>query len=34
MGIPISGAREIDKRWEAIKPILVDAAGRLLDDPR
>lgn len=31
MGIPVVGAREIDARWAAIKPILLDAASSLLD---
>jgi len=32
LAIPVSGRREIDARWNAIKPILSDAAGRLLDE--
>ncbi len=32
MGIPVAGADEIDARWRAIKPLLTDAAGRLLDE--
>lgn len=31
MGIPIAGPQEIDARWRSIKPLLIDAAGRLLD---
>jgi AcrR family transcriptional regulator len=29
--IPVSGRRSVNARWRAIKPILADAAGRLLD---
>jgi len=32
MGIPVAGAAEIDARWRSIKPLLIDAAGRLVDD--
>ena len=31
LAIPVSGRDEIDARWTAIKPILSDAAGLLLD---
>ncbi|WP_372789681.1 TetR/AcrR family transcriptional regulator [Paraconexibacter sp.] len=31
MAIPVSGQATVDARWAAIKPILADAAGRLLD---
>jgi AcrR family transcriptional regulator len=29
--IPVSGPRTVNARWRAIKPILAEAAGRLLD---
>lgn len=32
MAIPIAGQRNVDARWTAIRPILLEAAGRLLDD--
>jgi AcrR family transcriptional regulator len=32
MAIPISGREVVDARWELIKPVLVEAAGRLLDE--
>jgi hypothetical protein len=31
--IPVAGRKAVETRWKAIKPILVDAAGRLLDAP-
>lgn len=31
MGIPVAGAQEIDARWRSIKPLLIEAAGRMLD---
>lgn len=31
MAIPVSGAKEIDARWSAIKPLIADSVGRLLD---
>ncbi len=31
MEIPIAGRKAIDARWRAIKPVLIEAAGRLLD---
>ena len=31
MGIPVSGAKAIDARWTAMKPILLEAAASLLD---
>lgn len=31
MGIPISGRKVIDARWESIKPVLLHAAADLLD---
>ncbi|WP_158276736.1 MULTISPECIES: TetR/AcrR family transcriptional regulator [Solirubrobacterales] len=31
MAIPVSGAAEIDARWAAMKPVLADVAGALLD---
>jgi AcrR family transcriptional regulator len=32
MALPIWGRDAVDARWEAIKPILLDAAARLLDE--
>lgn len=32
MALPVWGRQAVDARWEAIKPILLDAAARLLDD--
>lgn len=34
LALPISGRAALDARWEATKPILIDAADRLLDTPR
>jgi AcrR family transcriptional regulator len=31
MEIPIAGRKAVDARWRAIKPVLIEAAGRLLD---
>ncbi len=31
MAIPVSGREVVDRRWEAIKPLLLEAAGQLLD---
>lgn len=31
LAIPLSGRDVVDARWEAIKPLLLEAAGRLLD---
>ena len=31
--IPVAGRKAVEKRWKAIKPILADATGRLLDEP-
>lgn len=31
LAIPISGREAVDARWRAIRPILIQAAGRLLD---
>lgn len=31
MEIPIAGRKAIDARWRAIKPVLIEAASRLLD---
>jgi AcrR family transcriptional regulator len=33
IAMPISGRESLDARWEAIKPILLQAAGDLLDAP-
>ena len=33
MAIPIWGAEAVGTRWEAIKPILLEAASQLLDEP-
>lgn len=33
MAIPVAGRRAINARWEAIKPILLESASRLLDEP-
>lgn len=33
IAMPISGREALDARWEAIKPILLDAASDLLDAP-
>jgi AcrR family transcriptional regulator len=33
MAIPISGRTEVDERWQAMKPILLQAASQLLDAP-
>jgi AcrR family transcriptional regulator len=30
-GVPVHGRAEVDARWQRIKPIVIDAAGRLLD---
>ena len=32
MSIPISGREEVDARWDAMKPILLQAASELLDN--
>lgn len=34
MAIPVAGPEEVDARWEAMKPRLIQAAGLLLDEPR
>src|SRR4051794_29218943 len=34
MAVPVRGREAVDARWEAIKPILLDATARLLDAPR
>jgi AcrR family transcriptional regulator len=31
LAIPVSGRAVVDARWETIKPVLLEAAGRLLD---
>jgi AcrR family transcriptional regulator len=33
IAVPISGQDALDARWEAMKPILLQAAGELLDEP-
>lgn len=33
IAMPISGREALDARWEAVKPILLQAAGELLDAP-
>lgn len=33
MAIPISGRPAVDARWTAMKPFLLEAAARLLDEP-
>jgi hypothetical protein len=33
MAIPISGREVVDQRWELIKPVLLEAAARLIDEP-
>lgn len=33
MAIPISGRADVDRRWQQIKPILLQAAAELLDQP-
>jgi AcrR family transcriptional regulator len=33
MAIPVWGAEVVDARWEAIKPILLESAARLFDEP-
>ena len=32
MAIPIWGREEVDARWQAMKPILIEAAAQLLDE--
>ncbi|MBJ7329233.1 MAG: TetR/AcrR family transcriptional regulator [Solirubrobacteraceae bacterium] len=34
MGVPISGQEKLDERFAAMKPILLQAASDLLDEPR
>ncbi|MGI8558188.1 MAG: TetR/AcrR family transcriptional regulator [Solirubrobacteraceae bacterium] len=34
MAIPVWGQRLVDARWQAIKPILLEAAAQLLDEDR
>lgn len=34
ISMPITGREALDARWEAVKPILLQAAGELLDEPR
>lgn len=31
MEIPVAGRRTVNARWKTIKPVLIEAAGRLLD---
>ena len=31
MEIPVAGSKAVDRRWRAIKPVLLEATGRLLD---
>jgi hypothetical protein len=31
MAIPVSGRAEVEARWRAIRPLILDAAARLLD---
>jgi AcrR family transcriptional regulator len=33
LSAPISGRRAVERRWEAIKPLLVELAAQLLDEP-
>ena len=33
VGIPISGREAVDARWEAMKPLLLETAAQLLDEP-
>lgn len=33
MAIPVSGREAVDARWETIKPILLEGAALLLDEP-
>lgn len=33
-GAPITGSEEMDRRWQAIKPILVELSADLLDKPQ
>ena len=33
MEIPIAGRRAVNARWKQIKPILLESAGQLLDEP-
>ena len=34
MSAPVSGREEIDRRWEALKPLLLEAADRFFDEDR
>jgi AcrR family transcriptional regulator len=34
MAIPVSGREAVDARWQAIKPVLVQASAPFLDQPR
>lgn len=31
--IPVAGRKTVNARWKLIKPVLIEAAGRLLDEP-
>lgn len=33
LSAPVSGREAVERRWEAIKPMLVELAAQLLDDP-
>ncbi len=34
MAIPVSGRAEVERRWQAIKPLLLEAADRFFDEDR
>ena len=33
IAIPVAGRKTVNARWKMIKPVVIEAAGRLLDGP-